>query len=134
MKPASRKQLAMIAEQLPKLSGSKTRAPKGKSPKQFDIELWLKENGVKVAYSAPSSEGMSEALKVMEMKAVFSRNEIKLQRRIAQYNDDIYYDLGDKDWKAIKVTKVGCSVESTPPILFTRNKNMMEQVPPDFSS
>lgn len=83
--------------------------------------------------SAPSSDGMNEALKVLEMKASFSNQQYKLQKRIAKLNDEIFYDLCNKKWQAIKVNKQGCTLEVNPPILFTRNPNMDEQVEPDLS-
>lgn len=83
--------------------------------------------------SAPGTDGVSQALKVLEMKAVFSDNEYKLQRRIAEAQGSYYYDLCDADWRVVKVNEQGCSIDANPPILFTRNKNMEQQVVPDFS-
>lgn len=83
--------------------------------------------------SAPGSDGLNEALKVLEMKASFSDQQYKLQKRIAELKGEFYYDLCDTKWRAIKVNKQGCTVEVNPPILFTRNPNMDEQVEPDLS-
>lgn len=83
--------------------------------------------------SAPGSDGLSQALKVLEMKATFSDSEHKLQRRIAEEQDNFYYDLCDADWRVVQVNAEGCHIESDPPILFSRNKNMDEQAEPDFS-
>ncbi|WP_312505941.1 hypothetical protein [Lysinibacillus sp.] len=83
--------------------------------------------------SAPGSDGLNEALKVLEMKASFSDQQYKLQKRMAELKGEIFYDLCDKKWRAIKVNKQGCKVEVNPPILFTRNPNMDEQVEPDLS-
>lgn len=82
--------------------------------------------------SAPSSDAMGQALKVLEMKAMFSGEQRKLQRRITEHEDNFYYDLADKHWQAIKISKQGCTIEQHPPILFTRNKNMKEQLLPDL--
>lgn len=83
--------------------------------------------------SAPGSDGLNEALKVLEMKASFSDQQYKLQKRLAELKGEIFYDLCDTKWRAIKVSKQGCSLETSPPILFTRNPNMDEQVKPDLS-
>lgn len=83
--------------------------------------------------SAPGSDGLNEALKVLEMKASFSDQQYKLQKRLAELKGEIFYDLCDTKWRAIKVSKQGCSLETSPPILFTRNPNMDEQVGPDLS-
>lgn len=82
--------------------------------------------------SAPSSDAMNQALKVLEMKAMFSGEQRKLQRRITEDEGDYFYDLGDKKWQVVKISKNGCQVEHRPPILFTRNKNMKMQTMPDL--
>lgn len=83
--------------------------------------------------SAPGSDGLNEALKVLEMKASFSDQQYKLQKRMAELKGEIFYDLCDTKWRAIKINKQGCSLETSPPILFTRNPNMDEQVEPNLS-
>lgn len=83
--------------------------------------------------SAPSSDGLNEALKVLDMKASFSNQQYKLQKRIAELKGEVFYDLCDTKWRAIKINKQGCSLETSPPILFTRNPNMDEQVEPNLS-
>lgn len=83
--------------------------------------------------SAPGAEGLNQALKVLEMKAIFSDSEHKLQRRIAENQGSYYYDLCDTEWRVVQVSVDGCRLESHPPILFTRNKNMEQQVEPDLS-
>ena len=58
----------------------------------------------------------------------------KVHTRIAQKEDVIYYDLGSKDWKAVKITKKSITIrtinENTP--LFVRPTSLYEQVKPDF--
>lgn len=83
--------------------------------------------------SAPGAEGLNQALKVLEMKAIFSDSEHKLQRRIAESQGNYYYDLCDNEWRVVQIKADGCHIEAHPPILFTRNKNMEQQVEPDFS-
>lgn len=98
------------------------------------FKLYLTKLYFENTQEAPNNDSMSQALKVLEMKSIFSETQRHLQRRIAKYDDCYYYDLGDKEWRAIKITKEGCSLEDHPPILFTRNKNMKHQVEPDFGT
>jgi hypothetical protein len=84
-------------------------------------------------HSTCGDEAFNQAIRVLEMKAVFSDNERPLQRRITDENGHYYYDLCNSDWQVIKINEEGCKIESNPPILFTRTKNMREQVKPDFS-
>lgn len=108
---------------------SEVMALKSERFKLFLTKLYYEETG-----GAPNSDAMRQALKVLEAKASFSENEYKLQRRIALQDEAIYYDLCDKDWNAIKVTKEGSELAENPPILFTRNKGMREQVQPDLTA
>lgn len=97
------------------------------------FKLYLTKLYYEETNSAPSSDAINQALKVLEMKAMFSGEQRKLQRRITKHKNDFYYDLGDSTWQAVKVSKQGCTIEQQPPILFTRNKNMKKQVLPDLS-
>lgn len=102
------------------------------SIKSDKFKLYLTKLFFEETNGAPGSDAMSQALKVFEMKAMFSGEQRKLQRRMTEHNGDYFYDLADKNWQAIKVSKQGCTLEQQPPILFTRNKNMKEQVLPDL--
>ncbi len=101
--------------------------------KSQKFKLYLTKLFFDTQRSAPGTDGLNQALKVLEMKAIFSDNEHKLQRRIAEDQGSIYYDLADSDWRVVQVSASGCQIEADPPILFTRNKNMEQQVEPDFS-
>jgi hypothetical protein len=97
------------------------------------FKLYLTKLYFEETNSAPSSDAMNQALKVLEMKAMFSGEQRKLHRRMTIHGDDYYYDLVDQHWQAVKISKQGCTIEKRPPILFTRNKNMKEQVLPDMT-
>ncbi|QQE74170.1 hypothetical protein KDJ56_20390 [Brevibacillus composti] len=99
--------------------------------KQF--KLWLTKKFFEETGKAPGMDAMNQALSVMEMKAMFGGNEHKLQLRVAEKDDTFYYDLADKEWRAVRISAHGVSIEKNPPILFVRNKNMKAQVEPDFS-
>lgn len=102
---------------------------KSKRFKLYLTKLYYEETG-----GASRSEGMLQALKVLEMKAIFSENEYTLQRRIAKQDETLYYDLCDKDWNVVKITKEGAEIAENAPILFTRNNRMRQQVNPDFAT
>ena len=95
------------------------------------FKLYLTKLYFEYTNSAPNSDSINQAVKVLEMKAIFSDNERKLQKRIAKEGDIIYYDLCDPGWRVIKIDEQGCIIEDSPPILFTRSKNMMQQEEPD---
>ena len=96
--------------------------------RMYVLKKYFDETGL-----APNGEAMTQALKVLEMMALFSENKRQLQRRIAMYGDDYFFDLCDPEWRAVKITAKGSYIEDQPPILFTRKKNMNLQIEPDFS-
>lgn len=81
----------------------------------------------------PSADHIKQAAKVLEMKASYSDNVIKLHRRIAEVDQTYYYDLCDPKWRVVKFDESGCSILDKPPILFTRSKNMQTQLDPDLT-
>lgn len=96
------------------------------------FKLWLTKQYFEETKSAPSVDAMNQALNVLEMSATFNGEKHKLQLRVAEHNDKFYYDLSDKDWRAVEVSSSGARIVENPPILFSRNKNMKEQVIPTF--
>lgn len=101
--------------------------------KSKKFKLYLTKLYFDNQFSAPGSDGLTQALKVLEMKAIFSESKHKLQKRIAENQGNYYYDLCDANWRTVQVSANGCHIEDNPPILFSRNKNMEQQVEPDFS-
>ena len=100
--------------------------------KSKSFGLWLTKKYFEETGKAPGTDAMRQARGVMEMKAMFAGDQRKLHLRVADLDGTIYYDLADRDWRAVKVTPKGCKVLEHPPILFVRNKNSQAQVDPDF--
>ena len=82
--------------------------------------------------SVPGSDALKQAIELLKAKAIFSDKEVALKRRINKLDDKNYYDLCSPVWNAVEITKEGCTIQANPPILFTRGRNMREQVEPDF--
>ena len=83
--------------------------------------------------SALSTDALSQALKVFEMKAMFSGQEQRLTRRIASHEGSYYYDLCNSKWSVVRYDESGVSIVEDGPVLFTRSKNMKAQQQPDLS-
>ena len=90
--------------------------------------LFFNETG-----TAPKKDSFSQALSVLEMKALVSGKQYRLHQRIAQKGKIFYYDLCDKEWRAVKISAKDCTIVTKPPILFDRKKNMQEQAEPDLA-
>lgn len=84
-------------------------------------QLYLNEGKV------PNSDALTQALTVLEAKAVFDGPEKTLFNRVAEYDEAFWYDLGKG--KAVKVTSEGWDV-MTAPILFRRYPHQKAQAIP----
>ncbi len=94
--------------------------------------LWLTKRYFEETRKAPGTDAMRQARSVMEMKALFEGEQRKLHLRVAELDGAMYYDLADKDWRAVKILPHHCELLTHPPVLFFRNKNSKAQVEPDF--
>lgn len=76
---------------------------------------------------APSTQGMQDALNVLNGKARFEGEEQKVHVRIGQDADTIYIDLCDKDRRIIKVSAAGYLIIEAHdcPIKFRRTRGML---------
>jgi hypothetical protein len=59
-----------------------------------------------------------------EMRALVSDTEREVHLRVASHGGDLYLDLGDREWNAIRVTGAGWQVVESPPVRFRRTHGM----------
>ncbi|MFZ2522516.1 MAG: bifunctional DNA primase/polymerase [Minisyncoccia bacterium] len=62
--------------------------------------------------------------------ATFEKEVIHLQSRNAYFGDELWYDMTNDKWQAIKVTQAGWELVDKPPILFRRYSHNKAQVMP----
>ncbi len=91
---------------------------------------WMAKSFYDSYNKALSSNTISSALNIIEAEAKFNGEEYKLHNRVAELDEAIYYDLADKQWRAVKVTAEGWRVISETPILFKRYQHHALQVVP----
>ena len=89
--------------------------------KSKHLRRWFSKLFWETERKAPHSEGISSALNVLEAKARFDGKQHALHNRVAWLDGDIWIDLADSEWRAIRVTKAGWSIVPNPPILFARH-------------
>ncbi|NLI13822.1 hypothetical protein [Pelotomaculum propionicicum] len=83
---------------------------------------------------APSLEAMNQALGTLKALAKFEGPKRRLKKRVAALKGTIYYDLADKQWRAVRIAPDGCRILEKSPLLFLRNTNMKAQVEPDLAN
>jgi hypothetical protein len=81
---------------------------------------WLAKCLWEEKQQAANSESLTAALNVLDAKAQYDGERFELFNRFAPYGDAIYVDLGDDQWRAVKITAAGWEVVEEPPILFRR--------------
>lgn len=78
----------------------------------------------------PQGESVRQAMQMSQSLASIKGQEYPLHLRVARTEDNIWYDLTNEKWQAIKVTSEGWDVVDNPPILFRRLKSSAPQVLP----
>ena len=74
--------------------------------------------------SAPGSQAVNDALNVLRSKAAFDGPLDEAFVRLGQRDQQIYLDLGDDDWSAVRVRPDGWEVVRDCPVRFRRSKGM----------
>jgi hypothetical protein len=103
------------------LSGEAVLLRSKRMKQHLALQLYKQEN------KAPNSDSLSQALNVIEARALAEGKKIKLYNRVAEIKEEgLYYDLGGD---ALKITANGWSIEKSP-ILFKRYAHQQKQVTP----
>lgn len=81
--------------------------------------------------NAPSGSLLSDALNVLLGKAYFEGEKLELANRFCRHDGALYYDLADEEWRAVRITDAGWSIDREPPPLFRRYSHQRPQVVPE---
>ena len=85
---------------------------------------WLSYNYYMDARIAPSETAQKAALSTLFGQAKFEGPEKSVFRRVARFEDAIWIDMCDEDWRAVKVTAGGWKVLDNPSVMFVRSPTM----------
>jgi hypothetical protein len=69
---------------------------------------------------APNTQLLTDALNTIKAVATHRGPEMPVFVRVAEHEDDVYIDLGNENWDAVKVTPDGYEVVTHPPVGFVR--------------
>lgn len=95
-----------------------------------DFRRWLEWRFWQNESKAPSPDALNAACNAIEARAHFADEEHRLCNRVASRDGEIWYDLADPDWRAVKVASQGWEIATHPPILFRRYGHQRPQVEP----
>ena len=86
---------------------------------------WLSHGFYKYEGKGPNADAMQSALNVLEAQAQFDGPERPVWVRVAEHEGDIFLDLGNPAWEAVKITPRGWEVIADPPVCFRRSLSML---------
>src|SRR5262249_46747885 len=94
--------------------------------RQFDrlvAEGSILAMGVKAAMS---KRAVNEVISDFEIRAISSTSPVRdVHVRVAGHGSDIYIDLCNANWEAVRVTAAGWSIVADPPVRFRRTRGML---------
>lgn len=99
--------------------------------KNKEFKRWLAKEYHDKHQKVPTSKAMTDALGVLEGEAIYSGPEHSVFVRIARLEDAVYLDLGDKLWRAVRITPKGWKVVRRPKVRFRRPHGMQELPMPE---
>jgi hypothetical protein len=77
-------------------------------------------------YKAAQRKSMvNAAIEDFENRAICSALKRDVHIRVAEHQGDIYLDLGDDDWAAVRITPAGWRTVEAPPVRFIRAEGML---------
>ena len=96
---------------------------------------WLTTQYWGVFNKVPHKTALDDAIENIGGEAAFSvAPEYEVHIRIAEHNGAIYLDLGDDEWRAVKITEAGWEIVSDPPVKFRRPNGMLPLPEPQRGS
>jgi hypothetical protein len=69
---------------------------------------------------APNTQLLTDALNTIRAIAVYHGPEMPVFVRVAEHEGDVYIDLGNENWDAVRVTREGFEAVPRPPVGFVR--------------
>lgn len=91
-----------------------------------DFRLWLRRRLREEHDRSANTEAVHTAQEEIESKALFDSSEAETFVRLAEYEDAVWLDLCDDQWRAVRVTREGWTVVSdNVPVRFTRASGML---------
>ena len=86
---------------------------------------WLVREFFLAEDKPPGSQALTDAIQLLDARAVIDGVETEVYLRVAPYADDLFVDLGSDSWKAIRVTADGWEIDHHPPVKFRRAPGML---------
>lgn len=91
---------------------------------------WISKMYYEHFHKTIRSESLKSVLDVISGKAVHGSEEHSLSMRFALRDNELWYDMSDDTWSAVKITVRGWEYVTEPPIIFKRLDHQVSQKTP----
>lgn len=89
------------------------------------LRAWLSRRFHQAYGRAAGGQALRDALDVLMGRALFEGAECPVYVRVAGDGGDIYLDLGDPLWGAVRIRATGWEIVADPPVRFRRPKGLL---------
>lgn len=89
------------------------------------LRAWMSREFYLEHGRAAGSQAIKDALNVLLGRALYEGSEHPVYVRVAGDGSDIYLDLGDPLWQAVRITATGWELVADPPVRFRRPKGLL---------
>jgi len=93
--------------------------------KSQGFRRWLTGQFWKKYGKAHNSQALQNAISVLISKALYDGGERLVHVRRAEHDGNIWMDLANHDWQAVKITPDGWEVVNDPPVKFLRPRGLL---------
>lgn len=90
-----------------------------------DFRDWLSHLFYLSQGKAPGASALQDAVNTLSGRARYDGEECEVHTRVAGHEGNIYLDLCDPRWRAVRVTPEGWEVVCDPPVKFRRARGML---------
>lgn len=99
-----------------------------------EFKTWLAKSFYDSEGKTPNVVAMNSALSVIEGEALFNDKKHELKNRVAYSNGKIYYDLGNKEWEMVEISRKEWKIVPHNEVIFRRYPHHLPQVKPANNS
>lgn len=93
--------------------------------KQIDLATDAGSIRASLLHASLNKRRVNEAIEEFEMRGITSSTTREVHLRVGSDAGDLYIDLCDPEWHAVRITAAGWSVVQSPPIRFRRAPGML---------
>jgi hypothetical protein len=93
--------------------------------RQLDQQINVQSALAGLVRASMSKSAINAAIDDFETRAICTPTTRDIHVRVAEYSGEIYIDLCNADWQAVRITSAGWSVVESPPVRFQRTRGML---------